>query len=112
MEVVYFLISFIEIVLCIFLVLKLRNYTLIIKEKSLIFEKNLPSFNKIFKQLRSALNILAQTSRFYKKAQHYKKYFDKIMLLKKSASFIQFIGELKNKKINKKDFLKKVLSFI
>jgi len=113
MEVVYFLISVIEIVLTIFIVKKILPAIFKIEEKNNLIVKNLPIFYKAFEKIKNILKASSYASKAYKKATYYKKYIDKIMTIKSIVGIIEFLkGKRTRKKFNPFVILRKLFFFV
>lgn len=110
MEVVYFVISFIEIILTISLVFALRNWNGKILNINDEITKNTPSLNKNIKNASKVLNITSKISIIYKKFEILNNGLSKI---KSAVSVINFLqGKKSNKRFSLIPFLRKILFFI
>lgn len=113
MEVVYFLISFIEIALTVLIVKKMLPVIFKIEEKNNLVAESLPAFYKVFEQIKGIFHISACASKVYKKADYYKKYIDKLMKIKSIIGIVEFLkGKRTKKRFSVFTLLRKVFFFV
>ena len=113
MEVVYFLISVIEIILTCFLIFLITKANKKVLECDKIFNEKKEGFLNNFRVAAKILKATAFVSVAYKKMAYFNKYWNKILQIK---SMLGLVGIIKNKEQKKKNkifpILRKVLFFI
>lgn len=97
MELVYFLLSFIEIILTCYLVFQLTKLDLKVQDCCALIESKLPKIEKTIKSVKQILSITAKISIAYKKIQDFEKYLSKISKLKGVIQIINLIQGKKSK---------------
>lgn len=116
MEVVYFVISVIEIILTVYLVFVLKRANIKVEGYSAEFEKSFNIFLKNFRQCAKTLKITSKVAYAYKtylkKTKDFKKLINSIKGIKGIISAIDFIKGKRNKKFNIFQVLRKILFYI
>lgn len=113
MEVVYILISFLEIIITCILVFHLVKLDLKVKDCSILVEKFLPKIEKGLEITSKTLSITSKISIGYKKLKDFDKYLSKILKLKGVITIINLIQGKKSKnKFNPLALIRKYLFYI
>ena len=113
MEVVYILISIIEIILTVFLVLTFKKWNTAILSANENFVKNTKNLDENLKNIRKILNKTAKISKIYKKWEKINSYLSKILKIKGIINAIEIIqGKRANGKFKLFPILRKILFFI
>lgn len=97
MELVYFLISFIEIVLTCFIVTKLIKANLLLEQYNKDFDDRFKTFEKNFEKVKNALVLGKKISLGIKEFQKYEKMFSKFKKLTHAINAINFLSGKKLK---------------
>lgn len=116
MEVVYFVISVIEIILTVYLVFILKKAEMKVEGYSAEFEKSFNIFLKNFRLYAKTLKITSKIARTYKtylkKTKDFKKLINSIKGIKGIISAVDFIKGKRNKKFNIFRVLRKIIFYI
>ena len=112
MEVVYFLISVIEIILTCYLVFVLKRARAVVEEKNAALQEALPYFNINYKKGIQILRVTSLAFKIYKKYIVFEKYAAKFTQAASVLAFLKIIKQNKNKKFRLIPFLRKILFYI